>query len=265
MIGAIAGDMVGSVYEFDNIRTKDFPLFTANTSFTDDTVLTVALADALLTGTDYGERLRHWYRRYPGESYGGRFRQWAASGETAPYHSWGNGAAMRVSPAGFAFDDLDTVLERAAWSASPTHDHPEGIKGAQATAACIFLARQGASKADIRDYVTATFGYALDESLNAIRRRYRFDESCQGTVPQAVTAFLEAGDFEETLRNAVSIGGDSDTMAAIAGGIAEAFFAVPAWIEAEVMPRLADDLKTVTQQFRARFMGVQDGREGSSQ
>lgn len=253
MIGAIAGDIVGSIYEFDNIKSKDFELFPDNCFFTDDSVLTVALADAILNDTDYGERLKHWFQRYPDASYGGNFRHWALADDGLPYNSWGNGSAMRVSPVAFAWDEMNTVLAKAQWSAAFTHNHPEGIKGAQATAAAILLARQGASKTEIKEYVAANFDYALNEPLASIRDWYAFDVSCQGSVPQAIIAFLEAEDFEDTLRNAVSIGGDSDTIACIAGGIAEAFYGVPAWIERATFARLDAPLAEIIRAFRARY------------
>ncbi|HYW02897.1 MAG TPA: ADP-ribosylglycohydrolase family protein [Gammaproteobacteria bacterium] len=254
MLGAIAGDIVGSVFEFDNLRDRDFPLFAEDATFTDDTVLTVALAETLLHGGDYAEAMKRWYARYPNVSYGGRFREWAQGYRRGPYNSWGNGSAMRVSPVGWAFDALETVLDQAAGSAAPTHDHPEGIRGAQAVAGSIFLARWGGDKAEIRRLCEGRFGYDVGESIDSLREHYRFTESCQGTVPPAVRAFLEAGDFEDALRNAVSLGGDSDTLACIAGAIAEAFFGVPDWIEREVCDRLDPALAGITRAFRRRFV-----------
>jgi ADP-ribosylglycohydrolase len=233
MMGAITGDIVGSVYEFDNHRDKRFPLFRDDAFFTDDTVLTVALAETLMHGGDYGEAMRRWYRHYPQASYVGMFRQWAETTHAGPYYSWGNGSAMRVSPVGYAFDTLDEVLDQAAASAAHTHDHPEGIKGAQAVAAAILLARQGADKSAIRNYCETTFGYDLDTSLDVIRAVY---------------------DFEDAIRNAISLGGDSDTLACITGSIAEAFYGVPDWIEAEVFHRLDAPLAAVTRAFGQRYM-----------
>ncbi|MBE9099553.1 ADP-ribosylglycohydrolase family protein [Vacuolonema iberomarrocanum] len=256
MLGAIAGDVIGSVYEFDNQRTKDFPLFREDTTFTDDTILSVAVADVLLHGGDYGTAFKRYYRRYPNPSggYGARFAQWAASARSEPYNSWGNGAAMRVSPVGFAFGDLETVLKEAERTAIVTHDHPEGIKGAQTTAAAVFLCRTGTSKADLKTYIEATFGYDLSRSLEAIRPTYRFDESCQGTVPEAMIAFLESTDFEDAIRNAVSLGGDSDTLTCITGGIAEAFYGtVPEAIAQEVLNRLAPHLQHIAEEFQAKY------------
>lgn len=255
MIGAIAGDIVGSVYEHHNHKSKDFPLFSAASHFTDDTVLTVALADAILHDSSYAHYLRHYYRLYPNAGYGSSFKAWAKADDGAPYNSWGNGAAMRVSPVGFAYKRLLSVLTVAEWAAAFTHNHPEGIKGAQATAAAIFQARQDTPKADIRHYITHTFGYDLSEPLDSIRDRYQFDVSCQGSVPQAIQAFLEADGFEDTLRNAVSIGGDSDTIACIAGGIAEAYYGVPDWIVEEVSGRLDDRLNGVVERFYRLVVG----------
>lgn len=257
MLGAIAGDIIGSVYEFNNQRTKEFPLLQAESTFTDDTILTVAVAEVLLTQGDYVSAFQHYYRRYPNPcgSYGARFAQWAASSHPEPYQSWGNGSAMRVSPIGFALGDLETVLQEAERSAAVTHNHPEGIKGAQATAAAIFLARQGATKAAIKAYVETTFGYDLSRSLAAIRPVYRFNESCQETVPEALIAFLEATDFEDALRNAVSLGGDSDTLTCITGGVAEAFYGIPEAIAHPILARLDPFLRQKTEEFRARLMG----------
>ncbi|KAB7624101.1 ADP-ribosylglycohydrolase family protein [Alkalilimnicola sp. S0819] len=254
MLGAIAGDIIGSVYEFDNIKTKDFPLFREDSVFTDDTVLTVALADSILSGRPYVDLLHEYYHRYPDVSYGGRFRAWAESGSREPYNSFGNGAAMRVSPVGWACDDLDTVLLEAERAAAVTHDHPEGIKGAQATAAAIFLARTGSSKQDIQSWIEQRFGYDLSTPLDQIRPHYRFDETCQGTVPQAIRAFLESEDYEDAVRNAISLGGDSDTLACITGGIAEACFTVPRTVEAVVSRLLGDELARVVRGFEARYI-----------
>jgi ADP-ribosylglycohydrolase len=190
MLGAIAGDIIGSVYEWDNIKTKDFPLFHEQCRFTDDTVLTVAIADVILNQSEYIDQLKSWYSRYPGAGYGGTFKAWAGSNNREPYKSWGNGSAMRVSPIGWAFDDLDTVLEEAKRSAEVTHNHSEGIRGAQATASAIFLARTGHNQAAIKSYIETTFAYDLGQTLNQIRPNYRFDVSCQGSVPQAIIAFL---------------------------------------------------------------------------
>ncbi len=254
MIGAIAGDIIGSVYEWDNIKTTDFPLFSPKCFFTDDTVLTVALAEALITGHDYGALMKHYYRKYPAAGYGGSFHRWARSDDSRPYNSWGNGAAMRISPVGFAFKNLDDVLESAISYTAVTHNHPEGIKGAQSTAAAIFLAKSGAGKAEIRRYVMDSFGYDLSRTCDEIRRVYKFNESCQKTVPEAIIAFLESDDFEHAIRLAISLGGDSDTLACITGGIAEAFYGVPEPIKAKALEILDDELKSVTLDFCRQFM-----------
>jgi ADP-ribosylglycohydrolase len=250
MLGAIAGDIIGSRFEWHNIKTKEFSLFSPESRFTDDTVLTVALADSLLSGVSFVDKLKEYCRRYPHAGYGGRFYRWAAGDGQEPYNSFGNGSAMRVSPVGWFFDDLDSVLWEAEKSAAVTHNHPEGIKGAQAAAAAIFLARSGRGKADIRAFVEQRFNYDFSWSLEDIRPFYRFDVSCQGSVPQALQAFFESEGYEDAVRNAVSIGGDSDTIACITGGIAEAFYGqVPAAIRREVFLRLDESLAAITRQF----------------
>lgn len=256
MLGAIAGDMIGSVYEFNNHRTKDFPLFIDDTEFTDDTILSVAVADVLMNGGDYAKAFKDYYWRYPNPSgsYGARFHQWAASPSLTPYNSWGNGSAMRVSPVGFACDTLEAVLIEAEKTAAVTHNHPEGVKGAQATAAAIFLARTGNTKEAIRAFVVDNFGYNVNRTVDEIRPGYAFNESCQGTVPEAIVAFLDSTDFEDAIRNAVSLGGDSDTLTCITGGIAQAFYGeVPATIQQEVWKRLDEPLKQVTKAFCDRY------------
>lgn len=254
MLGAIAGDIIGSVYEFHNIKTKDFPLFDSRCFFTDDTVLTVAVADTILNGGEYLSNIKEYYYRYPNAGYGGRFRRWAKSDSMAAYNSWGNGSAMRVSAVGFAFDDFETVLAEAIQSASVTHNHPEGIKGAQATAAAIFLGRTGRSKQEIASYIETNLGYDLTPSLDEIRPNYEFNESCQETVPQAIIAFLESTDFEDAIRNAISLGGDSDTLACITGGIAQAFYGgVPEAIARQTLARLDKPLRSVTEEFIAQY------------
>ncbi|MGD1948432.1 MAG: ADP-ribosylglycohydrolase family protein [Leptolyngbyaceae cyanobacterium] len=259
MLGAIAGDIIGSVYEFDAHKTKEFPLFTDQSIFTDDTILTVAVADVLLQGGTYTDALKRYYRRYPNPSggYGARFQTWAISSDSEPYNSWGNGSAMRVSPVAYVGQDLAAVLEMAEQTAIVTHNHPEGIKGAQATAAAIFLAHQGQSKAAIKQYVEAQFGYDLERSVDQIRPDYRFNESCQETVPEAIISFLDSTSFTDAIRNAVSLGGDADTLTCITGGIAEAFYGeVPGVILDRVWGLLPDDLKSVIVQFKATYMPV---------
>jgi ADP-ribosylglycohydrolase len=250
MLGAIAGDMIGSIYEARPIKSKDFPLFGPGCRFTDDTVLTVAVAEAILSGTTYGECLRRFGRRHPRAGYGASFHAWLQAEDPQPYNSWGNGAAMRVSPVGFAFDSERRVLEEAGRTAAVTHNHPEGIRGARATALAVFLARTGHSKSAIRDKVAAISGYDLNRRLDVIRPAYRFDISCQGTVPEALLAFLESASYEDAVRNAISLGGDSDTLACITGGIAEAFYGgVPESIGATARNLLPPDLLTVVDRF----------------
>jgi ADP-ribosylglycohydrolase len=254
MLGAIAGDIIGSVYEHAPIKTTDFPLFGPHSRFTDDSVLTVAVADAILSGRSYLDAIRDFGRRYPHAGYGASFSAWLFAADPRPYHSWGNGAAMRVSPVGFAYATEDEVLDQARLSAGITHDHPEGIKGAQATALAVFLARTVRDKTVIREQITARFGYDLDRSVDAIRPDYAFDISCQGTVPEAIIAFLDAVSYEDAVRNAVSLGGDSDTLACITGGIAEAYYGgVPAPVRAEVQARLPEDLRTIADSFARKF------------
>ncbi|EFI34791.1 ADP-ribosylation/Crystallin J1 [Desulfonatronospira thiodismutans ASO3-1] len=254
MIGAIAGDIVGSVYEWDNIKTKDFDLFSSRSFFTDDTVLTVALVDSILTGRPYDENMRRFYKWYPGVGYGGSFHKWAKNPGLGPYNSWGNGAAMRISPVGFAYDDLDTVLKKAREYTEVTHNHPEGIKGGQATAAAIFLDRQGKTRDEIKTYIENEFGYDLNRHVDEIRTTYQFDVSSQGTVPQAVRAFIDSSGFEDALRTAVSLGGDSDTLACITGGIAQAFYkGVPEDIQVRVYRILDDRLRDITEKFMQRY------------
>ena len=254
MIGAIAGDIIGSVYEWDNIKAKDFILFSDSCEFTDDSVLTIALADSILTGTPYVENLKQFHRWYPGRGYGGNFNAWAQSPNPKPYSSWGNGAAMRISPVGYAYDDLDEVLQRAEEFTKVTHDHPEGIKGGQATAAAIFLARTGASKADIKNYIEKEFQYDLSMHVDDIRPSYQFDVSSQGTVPPAIRAFIDSNDFEDAVRTAVSLGGDSDTLACITGGIAQAFYGgASEFISKRVYDILDDRLAGITREFMRKY------------
>ena len=224
MLGAMIGDVVGSVYEWHNIKTEDFIFFKSDCFFTDDTVLTAATAKALMRGLNYVEVYQDFARRYPGRGYGGNFSHWINTENPQPYNSWGNGSAMRVSPVGFAFDTVEEVLAEAERSAAVTHNHPEGIKGAKAIALAIFLARQGFTQEDIRHEINDRFNYDLNRSLDEIRPGYRFDVSCQGSVPEAIIAFLGSTSYEDAIRKAISIGGDSDTIACITGGIAEAFY-----------------------------------------
>jgi len=255
MIGAIAGDIIGSVYEGFPIKTKDFPLFSINSTFTDDSVLTVALADSILNNVPYVNKLKEYFHYYPRAGYGLHFHIWASSEKSEPYDSWGNGSAMRVSPVGFAYNNLETVAKQALLSAEITHNHPEGIKGAQATATAIFLAKTGEDKSTIKNYIENTFGYNLSIPLDEIRPTYFFDISCQGSVPQAITAFLESDNYEDAIRNAVSLGGDSDTLACITGGIAQAFYGkVPEFIQERVFKILPQRLQSITKRFTAKYL-----------
>lgn len=257
MIGAIAGDIIGSVHEGAGTKTREFPLFPRHCRFTDDTVLTVAVADCLLHGGDYTDRFHDYFHAWPDAGFGGNFFHWAAARDREPYYSYGNGAAMRVSPVGFACGSLDEVLDEARRSAAVSHDHPEGIRGAQATATAIFLARTGSDKDAIRERIETLFGYDLGRRLADIRPHYRFDVSCQGSVPESIIAFLEADDYEDTIRNAISLGGDADTMACIAGGIAEAYHGgVPREIRDNALQRLDPPLREVTDRFAARHAGA---------
>ncbi len=250
MLGAIVGDIVGSIYEWNNHRSKEFSLFGEKCTFTDDTVLTVAVADCLMNDGNYAEYIKNYARKYTGRGYGGRFRQWIESASMEPYNSWGNGSAMRVSSIGFAYDDLETVMNEAKRSAEVTHNHPEGIKGAQATAVAILMARQGQTKEQIKSAIAKNFGYDLNRTVDEIRPIYVFNESCQGTVPEAIIAFLESNDFEDAIRNAISLGGDSDTLTCITGGIAEAFYGgVPKNISDKALSYLDTNMREVVKKF----------------
>lgn len=262
MYGAILGDIIGSPYEFDRgSKTKKFPLFSPDSRFTDDTVMTIAVADAFLKiSPDWEdekirrqliESMQHFGRAYPAIGYGAKFLRWLQEEQPRPYGSWGNGSAMRVSAAGWLFDDLNTVLRMAKLSAEVSHDHPEAIKGAQATAAIIFLARSGSSKAAIRTYVEEAFEYDLSPSCDEIRPGYRHDVSCRGTVPPAITAFLEGTDFEDVIRTAVSLGGDCDTLTCIAGAMGEAFYGVPEELKQICQTYLPVDLLAVLHRVEA--------------
>lgn len=254
LIGAIAGDECGSAYEFNNHRSMQVNLFHPESTFTDDTVLTVAVADALLHGKELARTIWEYGRKYPNRGYGNRFSRWLLDDALQPYNSFGNGSAMRVSPVGFAFDDPDKALKMAKATAEVTHNHPEGIKGAQATAIAICLARTGSSKEDISLHIVKKFGYNLSFTTDEIRETNKFNETCQITVPQAIVSFLESTDYEDAIRRAISIGGDSDTMACITGGIAIAFYKeMPETIKTFVFEKLPTEFKEIIENFDEKF------------
>ena len=263
MLGAMIGDIAGSRFEWDNIKTKDFELLHPACRMTDDSIMTLAVAKAILesheTGSDLGEsavfRMQKLGRRFPYAGFGGHFRRWLTDPNPRPYGSYGNGAAMRVSPAGFAASSLEEAKALSRAVTEVTHNHPEGIKGAEATACIIYLARTGKTKEEIRSFVREHY-YPLDFTLDEIRPAYTFDVSCQGSVPQAIEAFLESTDFEDAIRNAVSIGGDSDTIAAIAGGMAEAFYGIPGALREKALGYVRDgELLAILRDFEAAFPG----------
>lgn len=269
MYGAILGDIIGSPYEFDRgAKIKAFPLFIEKSRFTDDTVMTIAVADALLyAGKDATEdkicaavtsSMQHWGRKYPKAGYGGKFREWLKENEPTPYGSFGNGSAMRVAAVGWLYDSIERTREIARWTADVTHNHAEGIKGAESVASAIYLARTGEPKAAIKKYIEGEFGYNLSRNLKEIRPACHMDVTCQGSVPEAIIAFLESTDFEDTVRKAVSIGGDADTIACIAGSIAEAYYGLTPTLEEECLNRIPNKMKDVIKRFdRARGKAVQ--------
>lgn len=259
MLGAFAGDIIGSIYEFNNIKTKEFPLFSNSCFATDDSVMTAAVCNALIAylqsdkATDVhillSKEMRRLGNMFPNSGYGGSFQQWLRNPQWGPYNSYGNGSAMRVSAAGWLGNTIEEVTELATYSAEVTHNHPEGIKGAVATAVCIFLARKKLPKEEIRKYINEHF-YNLDFTLDEIRDSYMFNEICQDTVPQAIEAFLEGNDFEDAIRNAISIGGDSDTIGAITGSIAEAYWEIPEEIKKYVLFFLPIELASAYSEFK---------------
>ncbi|MHA1369550.1 MAG: ADP-ribosylglycohydrolase family protein [Promethearchaeota archaeon] len=254
MLGAIAGDIIGSIFEYSGADRPDFKIDWDRCFYTDDTVLTVALADYMLHGGDWIDFLKNYTREYPNRGYGLHFFYWANSDSREPYNSWGNGSAMRVSPVGFAYDTLDKVLEEAKNSAKVTHNHPEGIKGAQATAACIFLARTGATKKEIKDHIKKNFSYDLSKPIEQIRKQRPSDISCQSTVPIAIQAFLESRDFEDSIRLSITAHEDADTVACITGGIAQAFYGgVPKEISTKILQMLDSKLLDVTLEFCRKY------------
>lgn len=259
MYGAIIGDMVGSVYEFHPTKKKDFVWMAPHSAPTDDSVMTVAVAEVLLglNGTEsdeeikdmFIESMRRWGNKYPSAGYGGRFNGWLRSSSMEPYNSYGNGSAMRVSPCGWLYDNMETTRKMARLSAEVTHNHPEGIKGAESVAAAIYMARNGSSKEKIKEYIEGEFGYDLNRTCADIRPGYRFDETCQGSVPESIIAFLDGDSYESVVREAVSLGGDADTQAAIAGSIAEAFYGIPVSLINEADLLIPSDLKDVIGKF----------------
>lgn len=269
MYGAILGDIIGSPFEFDRgDKTKDFKLFSRRSHFTDDSVMTLAVCEALLkVGQDATVKeiedavissMQSWGRRYPHAGYGGYFRRWLTACHPEPYNSFGNGSAMRVSAVGWLYDSLENTRTVAKATANVTHNHPEGIKGAEATASAIFMARNGSSKEEIKKYIENEFHYDLNRTLDEIRPSYHMDETCQKTVPEAIIAFLEAKDFEDAIRNAVSLGGDTDTLGAITGSIAEAYYRIPEWLMTECRKRINRDMRVVLDDFNDALSNQDD-------
>ena len=246
MKGAIIGDIIGSVYEFHNIKTKAFPLWSPAGKFTDDSVMTVAVADAIMSGRPFGEVLHEYGRKYPVRGYGGRFHSWLYNDHPKPYDSFGNGSAMRVSPCAYlAKGNREQALTWATASAVCTHNHPEGVKGAMAITDCILMAQDHRPKDEFKSLAEHLYGYDMNFTIDEIRPTFSFDETCQGTVPQAIECFLESHDFESAIRIAISLGGDSDTIANITGGIAEAYYGVPKEMKAAAMEILTEEMRKV--------------------
>jgi ADP-ribosylglycohydrolase len=245
------------VFEGSGLKTTEFCLLSPKNFYTDDTVLTVAVAATILGQGDYADFLRMFGRRHPGRGYGGYFHQWLSDGSLGPYNSWGNGSAMRVSPIGWAFDSVERVLVEAKRCADVTHNHPEGVRGAQAVALSVYLARRGADKSELRQEVTDRFGYDLARTADEIRSSYSFDVSCQGSVPESIICFLDSDSFESSVRSAISLGGDADTMACISGGISEAYYGgVPKSVELPVRKLLTSDLLEVVDRFRDKYFST---------
>jgi len=254
MLGAIVGDIVGSIRENIRIKRKDFELFSRLSIYTDDTVLTVAVADAILNGKDYGKTIKSYARRHPLRGYGPKFMLWLCKPGIKPYNSLGNGSAMRVSPVAHAYDTEEQVLLHAKQSAECTHNHPEGIKGAQAVALAIYLARSGVDKEEIRSKISGRFDYDLNRTVESIRPDYRINLTCPGSVPEAIIAFLDSTDFEDAIRNAVSLGGDADTQAAIAGAIAESYYkGVPSHILEKAWSKIPPAFRNVIIDFSNKY------------
>jgi ADP-ribosylglycohydrolase len=254
IIGSIIGDIVGSIYEWRNTKDYNFDIFPSEGTFTDDSVLTVAIADSILHQKDFEESLWSYGRKYPDRGYGGWFQSWLGQNNPQPYNSFGNGSGMRVSPVGFAYPDVPAILQKARETAEVTHNHPEGIKGAQAVAAAVFLAKKAYSKTEIKNYIVKTFAYDLNFSIDEIRPEYTFDVTCQGSVPQAIVAFLESTNYEDAIRKAISLGGDSDTIACMTGGMAAAFHKhIPKEFLDYAEERLPEEFIEIINKFEERF------------
>ena len=253
MIGAVIGDIIGSRFEFNNHRSEDFTLFTEESKVTDDTILTIATADCLLHNKEYANTYQLYAQKYPNGNYGGMFSKWMYTSEPKPYGSFGNGSGMRVSPVGWFYSNLEDTLKEAEKSAAVTHNHPEGIKGAQSIALAIYLARMGSSKEEIKSAIEFKFNYVLDFQLDSLRKTNKFDETCGVTVPQSIYCFLISNSFEDAIRKAISIGGDSDTIACMTGGIAEAFYKViPEDILANAQKVIPLEFWKIWEEFRGR-------------
>ncbi len=263
MYGAIIGDMIGSPYEFDRgDKTKDFPLFDYGARFTDDSVMTIAIWEGIReVGPDADEKtmkdamirsMKHWGRKHPNAGYGGKFYRWLMGEDTEPYNSFGNGSAMRVSSVGWLYDSLERTREVARWTAEVTHNHPEGVKGAESIASAMYMARTGCNKQEIKEYITREFGYDLDRTLDEIRPNYHMDATCQGSVSEAIIAFLEGTDYEDVIRGAISIGGDTDTLGAMAGAIGEAMYGVPEELKEQCRQRLDGSMNSALKSFEER-------------
>lgn len=250
MLGAIIGDICGSIYEFYPIEVKDFSLMKYGVDYTDDSVLTIAVADAILYNKDFAVTIKRYAKKYQGRGYGGRFHSWIYSESLEPYNSYGNGSAMRVSAVGFYYDTIEEVLEKAKQSAEVTHNHWEGIKGAQAIALAIFLARTNHTKEEIKNKIQTRFNYDLNRTLDEIERNYHFNETCQGSVPEAITAFLESTNFESAIKNAIWLKGDADTQACMAGAIAEAYYKeIPQYLKDKAFEKIPNEFKEIIDEF----------------
>jgi ADP-ribosylglycohydrolase len=257
IIGAIAGDVLGSIYEWNNIKTTEFDLFNDNCKFTDDSVLTISITNSLLNNIPYKDSVLKYALNYPNKGYGGMFKEWIYNIDRKPYNSYGNGSAMRVSSIGFYYNTLHEVLEQAKQSAIITHNHIEGIKGAQAIASCIFLARTGSSKEEIKEYIERTFDYNLNQTIEEIRPTYIFNETCQGSVPQSIICFLESNDYESAIRLGIILGGDVDTICCMCGGIAIAYYKeIPKNIYDFVWNKLPDEFKEIITEFDYKYENI---------